>query len=103
VEEAAQRFARFTGRNAVPSSLGQTVALDRGSVELVSADSFAGMLPEIPIPSLPFSGAYGIRVKSLTALDDMLRRAGLPTWRRGHDLATAFPEEIGRGAWLFSE
>ena len=33
---------------------------------------FAQMLPEVPIPSLPFIGAYGIRVKSLTTLDDML-------------------------------
>jgi glyoxalase-like protein len=103
VEEAAQRFARFTGRNAVPSSLGQTVTLDRGRVELVAADVFAQMLPEIPIPSLPFSGAYGIKVKSLTALDDVLARADLTTRRRDHDLVTIFPEEIGRGAWLFAE
>ena len=103
VAEAAQRFARFTGRNAVPSSLGQMIALDRGRVELVNADVFAQMLPEVPIPSLPFSGAYGIRVKSLAALEDMLQRAGLTTRRREHDLVAVFPEEIGHGAWLFAE
>jgi hypothetical protein len=103
VEEAARRFARFTSRSAVPSSLGQTIALDRGRVELVTADVFAQMLPEIPIPSLPFSGAYGIRVKSLTALADMLARAGVATRRREHDMVAIFPEEIGHGAWLFSE
>jgi hypothetical protein len=103
VEEAARRFARFTSRSAVPSSLGQTIALDRGRVDLVTADVFAQMLPEIPIPSLPFSGAYGIRVKSLTALADMLARAGVATRRREHDMVAIFPEEIGHGAWLFSE
>ena len=35
--------------------------LDRGRVELVSADAFARMLPDVPIPSLPFVGAYGSR------------------------------------------
>jgi Glyoxalase-like domain len=103
VGEAAQRFARFTGRKALPSSFGQSIALDRGSVELVTADAFAQMLPEVPIPSLPFSGAYGIRVKSLTALDDMLQRAALTTRRRERDLIAIYPEEIGHGAWLFSE
>jgi Glyoxalase-like domain len=103
VEEAAQRFARFTGRNAAPSPLGQAIALDRGHVELVTVDVFAQMLPEIPIPSLPFSGAYGIRVKSLTVLADMLARASVATRRREHDLVAIFPEEIGHGAWFFSE
>jgi Glyoxalase-like domain len=103
VKEAAQRFARFTGRNAAPSSLGQTIALDRGRVELVTADAFARMLPDVPIPSLPFTGAYGIRVKSLAALGDMLRQAHLATRPREQDLVATFPEEIGHGAWLFSE
>ena len=103
VDEAAHRFARFTGRDAMPSSLGQTIGLDRGRVDLVTADAFAQMLPEISIPSLPFSGAYGIKVKSLTAVEAMLRQAGLTTRRREQDLVAIFPEEIGRGAWLFSE
>ena len=77
--------------------------LDRGRVEIVTADVFAQMLPEISIPSLPFSGAYGIRVKSLAALDGMLQRAGVTTRRREHDLVAIFPEEIGHGAWLFAE
>ena len=103
VEEAARRFARFTGRDAVPSSLGQTIALDRGRVELATAESFAHMLPEIPIPSLPFTGAYGVKVKSLATVEGILRQAGLTTRRREQDLVAIFPEEIGRGAWLFAE
>jgi Glyoxalase-like domain len=102
-EEAAQRFARFTGRKAAPSPLGQAIELDRGRVHLVTAAAFARQLPEIPIPSVPFAGAYGIRVTSLTALDGLLKRAGLRTRRREHDLVAIFPAELGHGAWLFAE
>jgi hypothetical protein len=103
VAEAAQRFARFTGRPAAPSPRGQSIALDRGRVDFVTADAFAQMLPDIAIPSLPFAGAYGIRVKSLAVVDDMLARAGLKTRRRERDLVAAFPDELGHGAWVFSE
>jgi hypothetical protein len=72
-------------------------------VDLVTAEAFARMLPEIPIPSLPFAGAYGIRVKSLATLDAMLARAGLERRRRERDLVTIFPAELGRGGWLFTE
>ena len=101
--EAATRFARFTGRAAERSPFGQWIALDRGGVELVTADAFARWLPEVPIPSLPFAGAYGIRVASLTKLEDLLRHAELPTRRIDQGLATVFPAELGHGAWLFSE
>jgi Glyoxalase-like domain len=103
VAEAGQRFARFIGRDAQPHPDGQTVELDRGRVDLVSADAFAQMLPDVAIPSLPFIGAYGIRVMSLTALDHMLKRADLTTRRREHDLVAIFPEALGHGAWLFAE
>jgi hypothetical protein len=103
LEEAARRFARFTGRDAAPSPLGQTIKLDRGCVDLVTADGLAQMLPEVPIPSLPFAGAYGIKVASLATLDDMLRGAGLKTRAHRQGLVAAFPEELGHGAWLFTE
>src|SRR6266851_843507 len=54
VDEAARRFARFTGRDAVPHPHGRTIELDRGRVDLVAAEAFARMLPEVAIPSLPF-------------------------------------------------
>jgi len=101
--EAGERFARFTGRAAAPTACGRTVALDRGRVDLVTVEHFAQMLPEAPIPSLPFAAAYGIRVKSLTALEAMLARAGLQQRRRPHDLVVVFPQALGRGAWLFTE
>jgi len=69
----------------------------------VDAETFARRLPEIPIPSLPFVGAYGIKVASLPALDDLLQRAGVATRRNGRELVAMFPEELGHGAWLFAE
>jgi hypothetical protein len=102
-EEATGRFARFTGREPARSASGQRIELDRGRVELVSADAFQRRLPEIPIPSLPFAGAYAVRVASLPRLDDLLRRAGLATRRDEQGLIAPFPAELGQGAWLFAE
>jgi hypothetical protein len=102
-QEAALRFARFTGRTATPSPAGQSIVLDRGHVDLVGAAAFARMLPEIPIPSLPFVGAYRVRVRSLAVLDGILRAAAVSTRRRDQELVAIFPDELGQGAWLFGE
>src|SRR5262249_14071722 len=56
VEEAAARFARFTGRDATPTRSGAVVALDRGRVELVTRAAFEAALPDIAVPCLPFIG-----------------------------------------------
>ncbi|MGA7488659.1 MAG: VOC family protein [Xanthobacteraceae bacterium] len=102
-QEAAARFARFTGRGATCSEGGQMIALERGCLHLLSADAFSRRLPDIAIPSLPFAGAYGIRVASLTQLEDLLRRAGLSMRRGERDLVVPFPAELGHGAWLFTQ
>ena len=60
-------------------------------------------MPEIAIPDLPFIGAYGIVVASLDAVEAMLTRAGLRARRAGDCLVAPFPEELGRGTWLFTE
>ncbi|TMJ29894.1 MAG: VOC family protein [Alphaproteobacteria bacterium] len=103
VEEAAQRFGRFTGRMARPSPFGRSIELDRGHLDLVSVDGFQQMLPEISLPSIPFMGACEIRVASLAALRDRLRQARLETFERPQSLVVRFPAEIGDGAWLFKE
>ena len=97
------RFARFTGRHATPTRSGQMIALDRGRVELVSRAAFEAALPEIAIAGLPFIGAYGIVVASLDAVAAIFARAGLHTRRAGDFLVAPFPEELGQGAWLFTE
>lgn len=103
VEEAAARFARFTGRSATPTLSGQVVTLDRGRVELVTRAAFETALPEIAMASLPFIGAYGIVVASLATTEAILARAGLRTRRAGDCLVAPFPDELGQGAWLFAE
>jgi acyl-CoA synthetase (AMP-forming)/AMP-acid ligase II len=101
-DEAARRFARLTGRPARASALGATIDLDRGRVELVGADTLSRML-QIPIPSMPFIGAYAISVASLARIEENLRQASLVPRRHGHSLIAPFPPALGAGAWVFSE
>ena len=103
VEEAAQRFMRFTDRTATQSRSGQRVRLDRGRLELVTSQAFTAMLPEVPICSLPYMGGCGLIVESLGHADAVLRRGGLNPRPVGRALAVQFPEELGHGAWLFAE
>jgi Glyoxalase-like domain len=102
-EGAAQRYARFTRRPASRSTLGCTIGLDRGCIELMTIESFKQMLPEIPVPCLPFIGAYAIRTTSLASVEEMLTRVGLKTLRRPQSLIASFPEGLGQGAWVFEE
>jgi hypothetical protein len=103
VAAAAERFARFTGRKAMPTRLGQAVNLDRGAVQLVTAPTFAILLPEVTLPRLPFIGAYGVAVKSLATAEAVLRKGGVASRRTGQALAVQFPAELGAGAWLLVE
>jgi hypothetical protein len=103
VEEATARFARFVGRGAVRSEGGQRIDLDRGCIELASAEAFAHLFPELPIPSLPFAGIYGVGVKSLAALEAKLARGGLQVRALGSGRLVRFPDALGDGAWLFTE
>jgi hypothetical protein len=101
--EAAARFSRFTGRPARETSWGLTINLDRGRVDLVDLLKFATMVPEIEMPRLPFGGAYGVVIKSIEAVERLLQRAGLQTRRLDDCLIVPFPEELGVGAWIFTE
>jgi hypothetical protein len=101
-EEAAARFARLTGRLAQRCARGYVLTLDRGCVELMHAQALAAMLPGIEVPSLPFIGAYRLRVASLATARRCLEQAGLAPRQLGEDLLCAFPLELGSGAWLFS-
>jgi hypothetical protein len=102
LDEARQRFERLTGRRARASSLAQSFDLDRGSVDLVTAATFAFMCPQIPIPSLPFIGAYGIEVGSLEVAERTLRQGEIAMQRVGKSLVAAFPKELGCGAWIIN-
>ena len=103
VEEAAQRFARFTDRPAVANPAGHAIALDRGRLQLMDAAAFRALLPDIAVPSLPFIGAYAVAVAALDRTEQALRAGGLGARRHGPMLIAAFPPALGHGAWLFVE
>jgi hypothetical protein len=103
VEEAARRFARFTGRSATFTSGGALIRLDRGGVYLVSHDRATEKLPEIPVTSLPFMIGYALGVESLAAAEAAVDGADLE-WRAFEDgIVATFPAELGEGAWFFVE
>jgi Glyoxalase-like domain len=103
VEEAAQRFARFTGRTAMPTSCGTMLCLDRGGILLVAHDALTAILPEVAPATLPFIAGYAVKVKSLAAMETIVDQADLDwrTFERG--LVCTFPVELGEGAWFFVE
>jgi hypothetical protein len=101
--DAARRFARFTGRAADPTTYGQVVKLDRGGIVLINPISFSLMFPDVPAPSLPFIGVYGIKVKSLAVVEDLVRRGGLQARRTDDRLYVVWPEELGQGVWMFAD
>jgi hypothetical protein len=103
VDDAAQRYVRFTGRQATTLPFGRRIELDRGHIDLVGRETLAQMLPGIAIPTLPFIGACEIRVASLAKLKESLERANLQSSHRPDGLLVPFPEELGCGAWLFRE
>lgn len=103
VDEAAQRFARFTGRTATRTPGGALIRLDRGGVYLVSHHRAAERLPEVAITTLPFMVGYALRVESLAAAEMAVDDADLE-WHAFEDgIAAAFPAELGDGAWFFVE
>jgi hypothetical protein len=103
IEEAAQRFARFTGRMATRTSAGAVLRLDRGGVYLVNYDRITERVPEVPITRLPFMVGYALRVRSLATAETVINRAGLE-WHTFEDgITAAFPHELGEGAWFLVE
>jgi hypothetical protein len=103
VDEAAARYVRFLGREAIPTNMGRGIFLERGSVQLVNSASMARLMPEVAIPPLPFIGLYAVRVDSLDAAERAIRAGGLALKRRERVLAVPFPTELGEGAWFFVE
>jgi hypothetical protein len=103
IEEAAARYARFLGRKAVATRMGWSLSLDRGGVQLMDTAAFSRLVPGVPIPSLPFIGAYAVRVDSRNNTAAVLRARGLSFEQRDSMLFVPFPHELGQGAWIFVE
>jgi hypothetical protein len=103
VNEAAARYRRFLDREPVKTRLGQSFFLDRGGVQLVDAPAFSRLVPAIPVPMLPFIGAYALRTESLIATANVLRTRGARFEQRDRMLFVSFPAALGQGAWIFVE
>lgn len=103
VDEAAARYVRFLGHEAVPTNIGRGIYLERGGVQLVNAASLTRLLPQVTAPPLPFVAAYAIRVNSLAMAERALQSGGVAAERRQRMLVAPFPAELGQGAWLFVE
>ena len=103
LDEAAARFARFTGRSAISTPGGALIRLDRGGVYLISHDRAAEKLPEVPVTALPFMLGYALGVESLAAAEAAVDGADLE-WRAFEEgIVATFPTELGEGAWFFVE
>ncbi len=105
VEEATQRFVRFTGRDATLTPGGAVLHLDRGGVYLVSHERITERLPEVAITKLPFMAGYALRVRSLAAAEAAVESTNLE-WRAlegGDGIVACFPAALGEGAWFFVE
>ncbi|HEX5282474.1 MAG TPA: hypothetical protein VFW28_20520, partial [Micropepsaceae bacterium] len=103
VAEASARYVRFTDRSTRTSRLGETILLERGAVHLTDAATFMRLVPGLPIPVLPFIGAYAVRTDSLIATAQELRARGSTFEQRDRMLFVHFPKELGTGAWIFVE
>jgi hypothetical protein len=103
VDEAATRYARFTGRKAVATRMGRSIFLDRGGVQLLDRASFTRSVPGVPVPGLPFIGLYALRVDSIIGTASVLRGKSMSFEQRDRMLFTSFPRELGQGAWVFVE
>lgn len=103
LNEAAARYRRFLDRQPVITALGQSFFLDRGGVQLVDAATFTRLVPAVPVPGLPFVGAYALRTGSLIATANVLRARGLRFEQRDRMLFVPFPPALGQGAWIFVE
>jgi len=104
VEEAARRFARFTGRPArATEGDGALIRLDRGGVYLISQQRAVEKLPEVAVTSLPFMIGYALGVQSMAAAEAAVNDADLE-WRAFESgIVATFPAELGAGAWFFVE
>jgi hypothetical protein len=103
VDEAAARFARFTGHKPRRTSGGAVLQLDRGGVYLVTCDRITERIPEVPVTRLPFMIGYALRVRSLAAAEQAVDRAELDWHTFENGITAAFPVELGEGAWFFVE
>ena len=97
-EEAAGRYARFTGRPARRLGPVFEIALDRGRVALAGPDALRALLPGAAQPPPPFGAAVGIESADLGRSRAALAAAGAAFHERPGRLLV--PPQEGSGAWI---
>jgi len=102
-DEAAERYARFTGRASKAEGAGrQVLPLDRGRVVLLSSAAWRAEFPGIEPPALPWIGATTLTVESLDGLAARCHDADPPAARRDGCLVVPLPAAVG-GVMVFCE
>ncbi len=103
LNEAADRYALFLDRSSEVNPLGQCIRLERGRIQLVSSSTMRALLRDTPNLPTPFIGLYALHVRSLDLVERHLTENGLPFVRQSKTLSAPFPEQLGAGAWFFTE
>ena len=101
--EAAEK--RYLGGDALQESWFALqrglIELDRGRIDLVREEAFSKIVNDVYVPTYPFIGAYTILVRSLATVEEIFNKSSLPMRRSGQTLIAPFPDELGRGVWMF--
>jgi hypothetical protein len=103
VDEAAGRFRRFLGCDPQAGSFGPAFHLDRGRVQLVTAETLGRLLPRLAVPGLPFMAGYGIAVASVDHAAACLQAGEVTFAQYAGCIVAPFPDELGVGCWVFVE
>ena len=77
-KEAAERYARFTDRQATPQGDGFQIRLDRGEIVIQPEEACRAILPGLRIPGLPFMAGVAIRTADLKTSRSFFRKQGVP-------------------------
>ena len=94
-QEAAQRYARYTGLLAQVSGSVWRVATARGYLVFTDRDVLHRRLGVVP-PSLPWIAGYVLESEDIAATGDILRKAGVPVHVLGnHRLLVNLPPAVG--------
>lgn len=101
-DEAAARFARFTGRQAAPDGEVATIRLDRGTLRVATPEYLQRAFGIAPGPPLPYLAAYEIATADLAGLPRRLDAAEVIWQPFAGGIAAMLPAALG-GTILFSQ
>jgi hypothetical protein len=93
--EAAARYARFTGRPAIPNGPMTTIDLDRGRIIVTTPDFLQQTYGIAPAGKSPCLVAAAIRVKSLAEVKKCLDAGGLDGRFAHRALVVDLPDALG--------